>query len=103
LTKNNTRTLDKDQHHGSKSAKLRIMEKTVKTAIKKAANAGETERVSVARHLRVLLEQLNGEYDGAGQKFVAPYLFQSVLAWGEKDEVGKAKGKPSDRERMSGD
>ena len=97
------RSFDKTAHLGEMDPKAVKYEKALRAAIRAAAKAGETEEVSAVKHLRSLLADLREDIRGAGNQYVSPYLFQSVLAWGAAKDADRADGDLSDRQKMSGD
>ena len=98
---------DKTIHIGDLEPKLvekqKAVRKAVRKAIKASAKAGETEKISAAKHLRKLLGDLQTEYQGEAAKKVSPYIFQSVFAFGGAEDAALASNDLSDRQQMSGD
>ena len=80
---------DTQKHRGMMSKKLTSLETQLRAAIREAADAGETKKISVSNHLRSVLADLRAE-----EPAISAYLFQSVFAFGDKSAV---------REEMSGD
>jgi hypothetical protein len=96
-------SFDMTAHGGTLDSKLAKKQRDLRAAIKSAAKSGETEKVSVAKHLRGLLHYLREERVGAADKNVSPYIFQSVAAFGAAEDADRPDDKPSYRQETSGD
>lgn len=94
---------DMTAHLGDLDRQQRKQQKALRAAIKDAARAGETEKVSVAKHLRALLASMREEHTGAADKNVSPYLFQSVFAFGATEDADRSSRDLSHRQKLSGD
>jgi hypothetical protein len=94
---------DMTAHGGTLDSKLAKKQRDLRAAIKSAAKSGETEKVSISKHLRGLLNHLREELVGAADKNISPYVFQSVAAFGAAEDADRPDDKPSYRQEMSGD
>jgi hypothetical protein len=104
MSEKECRQFDKTIYHDAgPDRKLKSKQKNLRAAIKAAAKAGETEKVSTAKHLRSLLHDLREEYHGTADRNVSPYLFQSVMAFGHAEDADRANNDLSTRQEMSGD
>ena len=103
MTYGDLQKLDKTDHHGVLDPKLIKKQKSLRAAIKAAARAGETDRVSPAKYLRSLLRDLQTEYQGTLSQHVSPYLFQSVMAFGAARNADQQDDNVPNYEEMSGD
>lgn len=80
------------RRRGSRSKKVSPAaqkKETLRDAIKKVAKAGNTKALSVARHLRQLLEQMHEKKASKNEAYVSPFQFQQVFAFGKIEEAGR--------------
>ena len=99
----NPKRFDNTLYFGVKDNGLLKREEKLRSNIKEAAKAGETEKVSVAKHLRKVLNDLGEYYHGKVDKNVSPYLFQSVVAWGAAEDEDRTSNDLSASQKLSGD
>ena len=78
---------------------LKQKQAVLRAAIKAAAKADETAKVSATKHLRSVLANLRDDYHDT----VSPYIFQSVLAFGASADIDRTADGLSARQQMSGD
>ena len=82
---------------------LDAKETALRSAIKAAARAGETDKLSAAKHLRKVLEEMRRDSEEKRIASASPYLLQSVVAWGAADDADRPDDEISERQKLSGD
>ncbi len=77
--------------------------KAMVAAIKKAAKDGDTDKISVSKHLRFVLEELRQQLPGRSDRYISPLILQKVMAYCDAVDADRADNDLSVRQEMSGD
>ncbi|KAK5172098.1 uncharacterized protein LTR77_003736 [Saxophila tyrrhenica] len=75
----------------------------VRTAIKEARDAEEVDKISLPKHFLKMIADLRAQDKRPDQRFISAFLFQQVMAFGRKEDVGRRAQTLSVREDMNGD
>jgi hypothetical protein len=103
LTARDISRFDSTAFAGQMPRDLDTKETALRSAIKTAARAGETDKLSAAKHLRKVLEEMRRDSQEERIANISPYLLQSVRAWGAADDADRPDDEISERQKMSGD
>lgn len=102
LTNEDIAKFDNGRHASRMPVALKKQDTELRSAIKATARNGEVDKLSAAKHLRKVIEDLHDQGKGSESVAVSPYLLQSVLAWGDAEDAFSISDDLSSREKISG-